>query len=317
MSGDVQQVPADYPQYVVRFNSVLGDRSTQLRETVQDFAQHKIAPRAEEIDAATISARPVAPEEVLGRARAITVEDELRRSGRAPVALRRHGGSLRRASGFVGTVLCGRIPTFAYNHILRQTVMRGAEAPLFCRDLISVEHVGALAISCRAPASDVTAMRTQATKKKKSAATAYILNRPPPGVARRVDPPTARRAEPWWAYAKTDPKAGARGITAFLIEKGSRAFPPPKSSTSSACAAPTPAIWCFPIARCRPNGASGRGAGVTFAHVGPRLGAGSCSRPAARHHAACLDAVDSYLPERKHSASRSRLPLIAGSSADM
>ena len=45
-------------------------------------------------------------------------------------------------------------------------------------------------------------------------------------------------------YAKTDRTAGARGITAFIVEKASKAFPPARSSTSSACAAPTPARSC-------------------------------------------------------------------------
>ena len=55
-------------------------------------------------------------------------------------------------------------------------------------------------------------------------------------------------------YAKTEPELGARGVTAFLIEKGMKGFSASrKSSTSWACAAATPASWCSTTSRCRPR----------------------------------------------------------------
>jgi isovaleryl-CoA dehydrogenase len=68
-------------------------------------------------------------------------------------------------------------------------------------------------------------------------------------------------------YAKTDPAAGPRGITAFLVEKGFKGFSAaPRSSTSSACAAPTPCELVFQDcevpAEKRAGRASGRGVNV-------------------------------------------------------
>ena len=91
--------------------------------------------------------------------------------------------------------------------------------------------------------SDVVSMRTRADKKGDR----YVLN----GTKFWIT--NGPVAETLVVYAKTDPDAGARGITAFLIEKGMKGFRPRRSSTSSACAAPTPANWCSRIARCRPR----------------------------------------------------------------
>ncbi len=50
-------------------------------------------------------------------------------------------------------------------------------------------------------------------------------------------------ADTFVIYAKTDPAAGPKGISAFIVEAGTPVSPPPRSSTSSACAAPAPASW--------------------------------------------------------------------------
>src|SRR3982074_3265712 len=80
--------------------------------------------------------------------------------------------------------------------------------------LISGEHVGALAMSEPGAGSDVVSMRTRADKKGDR----YILN----GTKFWIT--NGPVAETLVVYAKTDPDAGARGITAFLIEKGMKGF---------------------------------------------------------------------------------------------
>ena len=88
-------------------------------------------------------------------------------------------------------------------------------------------------------------------------------------------------------YAKTDPAAGARGITAFIIEKGMPGLlAPRRSSTSSACAAPTPANWCSRIARCRQRTCSAQvGRGVDVLMSGLDYERAVLAGGSARHHA--------------------------------
>ena len=80
--------------------------------------------------------------------------------------------------------------------------------------LISGEHVGALAMSEPGAGSDVVSMKTRADKKGDR----YVLN------GSKFWITNAPEAETLVVYAKTDPAAGARGITAFLIEKGMKGF---------------------------------------------------------------------------------------------
>ncbi|MBV8400009.1 MAG: isovaleryl-CoA dehydrogenase, partial [Acetobacteraceae bacterium] len=80
--------------------------------------------------------------------------------------------------------------------------------------LISGEHVGALAMSEPGSGSDVVSMRTRAEKRGDR----YILNGSKMWITNGPD------ADTLVVYAKTDPNAGPRGITAFLIEKGLRGF---------------------------------------------------------------------------------------------
>ena len=80
--------------------------------------------------------------------------------------------------------------------------------------LISGEHVGALAMSEPGAGSDVVGMRTRAEKKGDR----FVLNGSKMWITNGPD------AEVLVVYAKTDPQAGARGITAFLIERGTKGF---------------------------------------------------------------------------------------------
>ena len=193
------------------FDFGLGDEVDQLRETVQDFAQHKIAPRAEEIDRSNTFPRDLWPPMGSLGLHGITVEEEFGGSGLGYLAHCVAMEEVSRASASVG-LSYGAHSNLCVNQIRRN----GSEAQKrrYLPALISGEHVGALAMSEPGAGSDVTAMRTQAEKRGDR----YILN------GSKMWITNGPEAETLVVYAKTDPKAGARGITAFLIEKDFKGF---------------------------------------------------------------------------------------------
>ena len=193
------------------FDFGLGEEVDQLRETVQAFAQDKIAPRAEEIDRSNKFPRDLWPQMGSLGLHGITVEQELGGSGLGYLAHCVAMEEVSRASASVG-LSYGAHSNLCVNQIRRN----GSEAQKrrYLPKLISGEHVGALAMSEPGAGSDVTAMRTQAEKRGDR----YILN----GAKMWIT--NGPEAETLVVYAKTDPKAGARGITAFLIEKGFKGF---------------------------------------------------------------------------------------------
>src|SRR5690606_15910880 len=86
--------------------------------------------------------------------------------------------------------------------------------------LISGEHVGALAMSEAAAGSDVVSMKLRADPAPKSRGGGYVLN------GSKFWITNGHEADVLVVYAKTDPAAGAKGITAFLIEKTMPGFRP-------------------------------------------------------------------------------------------
>jgi isovaleryl-CoA dehydrogenase len=193
------------------FDFGLGDEVDQLRESVQDFAQDKIAPRAEEIDRSNKFPRDLWPQMGSLGLHGITVEEEFGGSGLGYLAHCVAMEEVSRASASVG-LSYGAHSNLCVNQIRRN----GSEAQKrrYLPKLISGEHVGALAMSEPGAGSDVTAMRTQAERRGDR----YVLN------GSKMWITNGPEAETLVVYAKTDPKAGARGITAFLIEKGFAGF---------------------------------------------------------------------------------------------
>src|ERR1700704_2261696 len=193
------------------FDFGLGETADMLRDSVRGFADDRIAPRAEEIDRSNTFPRELWPE--LGKlgVHGITVEEEW---GGAGLGYLEHCVAMEevsRASASVG-LSYGAHSNLCVNQIRRN----GSEAQKrrCLPKLISGEHVGALAMSEPGAGSDVTAMRTQAEKR----GARYVLN------GSKMWITNGPQAETLVVYAKTDPKAGARGITAFLIEKGFKGF---------------------------------------------------------------------------------------------
>src|SRR5262245_5294854 len=193
------------------FDFGLGDTADMLRTSVRDFAADRIAPRADEIDRSNTFPRDLWPE--LGKlgVHGITVEEEW---GGAGLGYLEHCVAMEeisRASASVG-LSYGAHSNLCVNQIRRNG--NDQQKRRYLGKLISGEHVGALAMSEPGAGSDVVAMKTRAEKKGDR----YILN------GSKMWITNGPEAETLVVYAKTDPNAGPRGITAFLIEKGFKGF---------------------------------------------------------------------------------------------
>jgi isovaleryl-CoA dehydrogenase len=189
----------------------LGEDADMLRESVRGFSAAEIAPRAGEIDRSNTFPRDLwQPMGALGL-HGITVEEEY---GGAGLGYLEHCIAMEevsRASGSVG-LSYGAHSNLCVNQVRRN----GSEEQKrrYLPKLISGEHVGALAMSEAGSGSDVVSMTTRAEKR----GSRYVLN----GTKMWIT--NAPEAEVLVVYAKTDPAAGPRGITAFLIEKGMNGF---------------------------------------------------------------------------------------------
>jgi isovaleryl-CoA dehydrogenase len=187
------------------FDFGLGSDVDALRDTVENFARDRIAPRADEIDRTNTFPRDLWPELGQMGLLGITVEEEYGGTG---LGYLEHCVALEevsRASGSVG-LSYGAHSNLCVNQIRRT----GTEAQKrrYLPKLISGEHVGALAMSEPGAGSDVVSMRTRADRRGDR----YILN------GSKMWITNGPIAETVVIYAKTDPKAGARGITAFIVE---------------------------------------------------------------------------------------------------
>ncbi len=218
----------------------LGNEIDMLRETVRGFAQAKIAPLAAEIDRANAFPRELWPELGALGLLGLTVEEQYGGAGFGYLAHCVAMEEISRASAAIG-LSYGAHSNLCVNQIRRNGNAEQKER--YLPKLIAGEHVGALAMSEPEAGSDVVSMRTRAERKDDR----FILN----GAKMWIT--NGPLADTLVVYAKTDRTAGARGMTAFIVEKAFQDFRRAKSSTSSACAAPTPARSFLPIARCRPK----------------------------------------------------------------
>jgi isovaleryl-CoA dehydrogenase len=189
----------------------LGETADMLRETVFSFAAAEIAPRADEIDRTNQFPRDLWPK--LGELglHGITVEEEYGGSGLGYLEHCVAMEEISRASASIG-LSYGAHSNLCVNQIRRNG--SDAQKRKYLPKLISGEHVGALAMSEPGAGSDVVSMRTRAEKRGDR----YILN------GSKFWITNGPIAETIVVYAKTDPSAGPRGITAFLIEKGMKGF---------------------------------------------------------------------------------------------
>jgi isovaleryl-CoA dehydrogenase len=191
----------------------LGAEIDMLRETVRAFGVDEIAPRAAEIDRTDEFPRDLWPRMGALGLFGITVEEEFGGAGMGYLAHVVAVEEISRCSGAVG-LSYGAHSNLCVNQIRRFGT--GAQKRKYLPGLLSGEHVGALAMSEPGAGSDVVGMTTRAEK----IGDRYRLN----GTKMWIT--NGSEADTLVAYAKTDPAAGARGITAFIVEKTMKGFRP-------------------------------------------------------------------------------------------
>ena len=192
-------------------NFDLGEGADMLRDSVAGFAADEIAPRAAEIDRSNDFPhdlwRKMGNLGVLG----VTVEEEYGGAGMGYLEHCVAMEEISRASASVG-LSYGAHSNLCVNQIRKN----GSEEQKrrYLPGLVSGEQVGALAMSETGAGSDVVSMRLRAEKRGGR----YVLN------GSKFWITNGPEADTLVVYAKTDPAAGARGITAFLIERGFAGF---------------------------------------------------------------------------------------------
>ena len=190
---------------------MLGEDIEMLRDAVANFAAKEIAPRAAEIDRTDQVPmdlwRKFGDLGVLG----MTVAEEY---GGANLGYTAHMVAMEeisRASASVG-LSYGAHSNLCVNQIHRNGTE--AQKQKYLPKLVSGKHVGALAMSEPNAGSDVVSMKLRADKRGDR----YVLNGTKMWITNGPDCDTLV------VYAKTDPEAGPRGITAFIVEKGMKGF---------------------------------------------------------------------------------------------
>jgi isovaleryl-CoA dehydrogenase len=193
------------------FDFGLGPDVDMLRKSVHDFGQDRIAPRAAAIDRDNAFPRDLWPEMGALGLHGITVEEEYGGSGQGYLEHCVAMEEISRASAAVG-LSYGAHSNLCVNQLSRNG--SAAQKMKYLPKLISGAHVGALAMSEPGAGSDVVSMRTRADKKGDR----YILN------GSKMWITNGPVADTLVVYAKTDRTAGARGITAFIIENSMKGY---------------------------------------------------------------------------------------------
>ncbi|NKF22142.1 isovaleryl-CoA dehydrogenase [Solimonas marina] len=192
-------------------NFALGEDVDQLREAVQAFARREVAPLAAQADADNAFPNALWPKfgelGVLG----LTVEEEYGGTNLGYLAHVVAMEEISRACSAIG-LSYGAHSNLCVNQIRKNGT--DAQKRQYLPKLISGEHIGALAMSEPGAGSDVVGMKLRADKKGDR----YVLNGNKMWITNGPD------ADTLVVYAKTDPSAGSRGMTAFLIEKGFKGF---------------------------------------------------------------------------------------------
>ncbi len=200
-------IPNEYPT----LDFGLGETADMIRDSVRSFTDDHIAPRAAEIDATNEFPRDLWPE--LGKlgVHGITVEEEYGGSGLGylehVVALE----EISRGSASVG-LSYGAHSNLCINQLRRNGT--DDQKARYLPKLITGEHVGSLAMSEPGAGSDVVSMKLRAEKKGDR----YVLN------GNKMWITNGPVADTLMVYAKTDPNAGTKGITTFLVEKDFKGF---------------------------------------------------------------------------------------------
>ena len=197
------------------FDFGLGEDIDLLRDSVQSFATDRIAPRAQEIDASNTFPRDLWPELGALGLLGITIEEELGGTGLGYLAHVIAMEEISRASASVG-LSYGAHSNLCMNQIRRWGT--DEQKKKYLPKLISGEHVGALAMSEAGAGSDVLGMRMAAVKNGDG----YIFN------GSKMWITNGPEADVFVVYAVTDPDAGSRGISAFIVDRSSAGLSTPQ-----------------------------------------------------------------------------------------
>jgi isovaleryl-CoA dehydrogenase len=195
------------------FNFGLGEVIDTVRDQVRRFADERIAPRANEIDRTNVFPRDLWRELGALGLLGMTVPAEQGGAGLGYLAHIIAMEEISRASAAVG------LSYGAHSNLcVNQLSLNGTpeQKRRYLPKLLSGEHVGALAMSEPGAGSDVVSMQLRAVKR----GDCYVLN------GRKMWITNGPEADVLVVYAKTDPEAGARGISAFIIEAGFAGFSP-------------------------------------------------------------------------------------------
>src|SRR5271165_1380756 len=202
---------ASLPNRLPGLNFDLGEAADMLRTQVEAFAAAEIAPRAAQIDHDNAFPMDLWPKMGALGVLGVTASEEYGGAGMGYLEHVVAMEEISRASAAVG-LSYGAHSNLCVNQIVRNGT--NAQKERYLPKLISGEHVGALAMSEPNAGSDVVSMTTRAERKGDR----YVLN----GAKMWIT--NGPVAETLVVYAKTDPTAGPRGITAFIIEKGMKGF---------------------------------------------------------------------------------------------
>nr|CAD6602818.1 isovaleryl-CoA dehydrogenase [Rhizobium sp. TCK] len=189
----------------------LGEDVEAVRETVHRFAQERLGPRADEIDRTNEFPRDLWPELGALGLLGITADPEVGGSGLGYLAHVIAVEEIARASASTS------LSYGAHSNLCVNQINRNAspdQKRRYLPKLCSGEYVGALAMSEPGAGSDVVSMKLRAERR----GDLYVLNGSKMWITNGPD------ADVLVVYAKTDPSAGAKGITAFLVEKGFKGF---------------------------------------------------------------------------------------------
>jgi isovaleryl-CoA dehydrogenase len=265
----------------------LGDTADLLRDSVRSFSDDKIAPLADEIDRTNKFPRHLWPQLGALGLLGITVEEEYGGTGLGYLEHCVAMEEVSRGSASIG-LSYGAHSNLCVNQIRRNA--NEAQKRRYLPKLISGEHVGALAMSESGSGSDVVSMRLRAERRGDR----YVLN----GTKMWIT--NGPEADVLVVYAKTDPAAGPRGITAFLIEKNFEGFKAAQKLDKLGMRGSDTSELVFEDCEVPEENVMGReggGAGVLMSGLDYErtvLAAGSLGIMQA-----CLDTVIPYLHDRK------------------
>ncbi len=193
------------------FDFDLGESAEMIRESARTFAEKEIEPRAAAIDRDDLFPRDLWPKMGALGLHGITAPEEY---GGLGLGYLEHCVAMEEVSRASGSVA---LSYGAHSNLCVNQIVRNGDDQQKARylpKLISGEHVGGLAMSEPNAGSDVVSMTTRAARKGDR----YVLN------GSKMWITNGPVAETLVVYAKTDPAAGARGITAFIVERGMKGF---------------------------------------------------------------------------------------------